>query len=126
MMSGEVIRQMSDEAAQQAAANQMLPTVVWSDETLEDDLRGIPNLGDYVPYGWRMAECNEFETLGDSDSLFVDSSGWGSAGELAMTPDRFYRAVRSLIAEATPKTLGFALVEVGQFQVYVGVFVRER
>lgn len=123
------IREMQTEAADNAARNSMIPTVVWDDMSLEPDLKGIPNLGDYVPYGWRMAEESEFSTdaMESDGTLFVDASGWGSAGESALTQEQFYSAVRSILAEALERdqTVGFAITEVGQFQAYVGVFVRE-
>ncbi len=136
MMSAETILDMQSAAAAIASRDHMMPMVPF-ENTLERDLYGMPNLGDYVPYGWRLADCGEFDSLPGSGYqrndpsnplLFVDSSGWGSSGEAAMTPEQFYSAARSIMGEAAQqnKTVGFGLVEQGQFQCYVGVFVRER
>jgi len=137
MMSGEVIREIQADAARAAAESGQIPAVVWDNDSLAEDLRAMPNLGDYIPEGWRLAEAGEFEALPgsypwqrnepDNPVFFVDKTGWGERGESAMTVDQFESAARALVAEAAvaSKTVGFGMVEEGQFQVYIGCFVRD-
>lgn len=63
--------------------------------------------------------------------LFVDKGGWGSDGEPALTVDELVSNLRSVLdaLRAAPKdlqgTVGIGIVEEGQFQLYLGVFVKE-
>ena len=50
--------------------------------------------------------------------VFVDSSGYGLPGEPALTKDEFIASVK--------KGLGYAVTDIGQFQVYVGVYERNK
>lgn len=85
-------------------------------------IAGIPNLGSYLPKGWKRVSLKDEEGthgvyMGDNSGFgayFVDKSGWGSPGEPAMT-------VKELARRMKPG-LGYAMVEEGQFQVKVGVF----
>lgn len=111
MMSPSYIRQIAREAAETAAEQGQEPFVYFNaEEAIHDSVR-IPFLGDYVPEGW--------ETIGDP--LFVDSSGFGSASEPALTREQYRAAVAERIETARSEgyTSGFAVVEAGQFQVYV-------
>ena len=77
-------------------------------EAVVDRDQGIlrmPNIGSYEPPGWDLI-C----------SYFVDKSGFGSEGEPALTIDQFFAEIK--------KGLAYAIVEEGQFQVYVGEFKR--
>ena len=112
MMDGATIRAMSQQAARKAAKAHKLPYVVWP-----HDLDGwkaqvangqlpelpFPFLGEYVPKGWEMVE-----------EYFVDSSGWGKAGEPALTIPQFVDKIKP--------DCGYAITEAGQFQVYIGEF----
>lgn len=51
------------------------------------------------------------------DEMFVDSSGFGAEDEPALTIKQFYEQVKA--------GLGYAVIEAGQFQVYVGVFEKK-
>jgi hypothetical protein len=111
MMSLSSIKQMSRERAIEAARERRVPFFV-EEEDIEfyrqSYLDGtlsfpFPNLGDHVPDGWEL-----------EDSLFVDSSGFGSSGEAALTICQFI--------EAMEPNFGYAIIEEGQFQVYVGRF----
>lgn len=101
MMSLATIRSMSESATQLAAKNKKVPYVAFSDN--DEGVFGCPNLGDYIPLGWERI-----------DVLFVDASGFGSENEPALTKDQFLNKVES--------GLGYAIVESGQFQVYIGVY----
>jgi hypothetical protein len=78
----------------------------------------IPFIGDYLPNGWEFADDD-----GDDLILFVDSSGFGSQFEPALTLRQFASRAADLVAEYHPRRVGFAVVEHGQFQCYVGVLV---
>lgn len=63
----------------------------------------FPFIGDYVPAGWTKGQ-----------QFFVDSSGMGTEGEPALTIGQFVALVR--------EGKGYAVVEAGEFQVYVAEF----
>jgi hypothetical protein len=67
----------------------------------------FPFLGDYVPQGWQRA---------DRELMFVDNSGFGSPNEPATTQRRFLESL-------TPGK-AYAIVEAGEFQVYIAEFER--
>jgi len=56
------------------------------------------------------------------ENLFVDSSGWGADDELAYTPAQFENKLTALLKEYG--TLTAKITDVGQFQVYVGLFTK--
>ncbi len=100
-MSLELIKQLSQEAGQQAAEENREPLVAFVDR--DEAVFKCPNLGDYVPDGWTLIE-----------RLFVDNSGFGSPNEPALTAEQFINKVK--------EGFGYAIIEEGQFQVYIGVF----
>ena len=116
MMSLEIIQSLSAETGLKARRQKRVPYVFSDASAVEQlgSLRGpsIPNLGDYCPKGWELVE-----------TLFVDSSGWGDPSEPAMTQAQFRQWVADRFNEG--KTYGYAVVESGQFQVYVGVFEKQ-
>lgn len=98
-MSIESIKQMNKEAEERAEEEQLEPYIAKHDE--DAGVRGAPYIGDYIPEGWAKTE----------NLFFVDNSGLGAEDEPAMTFNQFLRKVK--------KGLGYALVECGQFQVYI-------
>ena len=111
MMSLATIRSMSDEAGRAARRSKRLP---WHPETIEDisvdNLRRIPHLGSYTPPRWTRTETD----------FFADSSGFGSPSEPALTPDQLVVKMREHFA--THPAAGYAITEVGQFQLYITAF----
>jgi len=107
MMSATLIKSISDHAAYRAAQEDRYPLFIESDE----DAHHIPFLGPYVPQGWRPVE----------EPLMVDSSGFGSPGELALTFDQFLTHIRRWDRAA----YGWAIIETGQFQVVVQAYVED-
>lgn len=91
---------MNEEATKKAKGKKPL-VFVGQDFTA----RRLPNFGNYRPKDWKMIE-----------SHFVDSSGFGRENELALTFPNFY--------EKLVLGHGYAIIEAGQFQVYVGEFVK--
>ena len=74
--------------------------------------------------GQKLVGVPSIENVEDSedwqqvDELFVDSSGFGWEGEPALTIEQFYKQVK--------KGFGYAVVDSGQFQVFVGVFEKQK
>jgi hypothetical protein len=110
MLSTESIEQESRRAARLAAERDMKPFTVWA-----EDLRKwkggrcqlpFPALGSYKPKGYKLV-----------DTLFVDSSGFGSENEPALT---YNQLINRLVVGR-----GYAILKQGQFQCYVGEFVRK-
>ncbi len=104
MYSIETIVQMNREAGEAARAGQDQPFVI-ADEA---DIAAwppfpFPNLGDFCPDGWI-----------EVDRFFCDSSGWGDPGEPALTTEQLKGQLKV--------GKGYAIVEAGQFQAYIGEF----
>ncbi len=128
------IRTIRDESRRAARAHKE-PFII-EREDLEDARSGNPNavkipfIGTYRPKGWKGVNLETwFPTeaeraaarvyYGDNPpfgAFFVDSSGFGTAGEPALTLKEFLGFIRP--------GFGYAVVEAGQFQVKVGVFER--
>ena len=104
MMSLQQIHAMSDTMTRRASRAGTVPLVL----NAGDNVMGIPAIGYRVPRGWRLVK-----------RLFVDSSGFGSDHEAAMSGRQFTEYV-----EAHPG-FGWAIIEAGQFQVYVGQYERK-
>lgn len=102
MFSLATIVDMNKTAGNKAKYHGKRPTIAKEDG---QRLQHIPSLGDYRPKGWTLI-----------DALFVDSSGFGDSSEPALTIDQFYNKVKA--------GFGYAVIEAGQFQVYIGVFER--
>lgn len=68
-------------------------------------LRLFPFVGGYVAPGWKLI-----------GTLFADATGWGDEYEPALT-------VSQLVARLKVGH-GYAIIEAGEFQVYIGEFER--
>lgn len=101
MMSLGTIHAMSAEAARKAKSKNLRPYIV-RNKNLSTPFP-FPNFGDYRPKGWELV-----------DTLFCDASGFGSEGEPALTVEQ--------LRDRLQIGYGYALIEVGQFQAYVGEF----
>ena len=117
MLSVEAIQAASDSAARRAAHSLRQPYVYWNanEAGSREAGRNIPQLGDYHPKGWD-----------EQDELFVDSSGFGVAGDIALSQDQFISEVKRLIEHYAKQDtrVGFGIGDVGQFQLYVRVFTQ--
>lgn len=107
------IIRVNAEAAADAAKRGKVPFVCSIREVDAMQTFPFPYLEDYVPRGWMRAD----------KEWFVDSSGFGTEDEPALTAQQFRESLREYIA-AHPGS-GFAIVEAGQFQVYVAAFERD-
>ena len=110
MMSPSTIRSMQQEAAEEAARDNMVPFVYWKHDDLGPPFP-FPNLGDYVPQGWER-----------TDDFMADASGFGAPDEPADTPEQLRARIELVLRENPNDTIGWAIIEVGQFQVVVGQF----
>jgi hypothetical protein len=132
MMSAELIRHISDEAAYKASREHKTPLVIFDALFAADDLPHVPFLGSYVPTGWRVASWDELPmprnvwlSANDRSAYFmVDASGWGNHGEPALTFDEFVKYVQDVYG-LDRRTLGLAIIEQGQFQVIVQWYVKQ-
>lgn len=104
MMSLESIDQLSREAGLEAAERNLEPLVAFVDGDIA--CKDIPNLGDHEPEGWTLLQ-----------RYFVDKSGFGAENEPALTVRQFLAKIKG--------GLGYAIVEEGQFQIYIGEFEQE-
>lgn len=112
MWSSSVIADFARQAAIKALADEIEP---YNPGSIEEPTGWgtrfqLPNLGDFRPEGWRLV-----------DSRLVDNTGMDEHGP-AMTRRRFIDWVMETVAD--DPTAGFAVIEVGQFQVVVGYFTQ--
>ena len=104
MISSEQIRAYADEAGTKARKAGKVPKLFKTEEDRNVAFcLSIPFLGSYVPEGWYI-----------ENALFVDSSGLGEPTEPALTTAQFLQRLEV--------GKGYAIIESGPFQVYVGVF----
>lgn len=104
MYSLEQIIAMNNKKVEKAEKNNIEPYIAVSDE--DEGVFSCPNIGSAKLKGWKEVE-----------TYFVDSSGFGSESEPALTPSQFVAKVK--------EGYGYAIVSEGQFQVYVGEFKKE-
>jgi len=105
MMDLESIEQLSREAGKRAAEEEREPLIAFIDK--DEAVVKCPNLGDYVPDGWKLI-----------DRLFVDKFFSDDSDGRCLSVGQFIAKVKS--------GLGYAIIEEGQFQLYIGVFEKVR
>ncbi len=101
MYSLEVIKSMNKKQARRSRGRQ--PYIAKTDK--DPGVFKCPNFGDYRPANYKLTKTH-----------FVDNSGFGADNEPALTAKQFLEKVKA--------GFGYAVVEAGQFQVYVGEFVQ--
>ena len=126
MMSSDQISSEAERHARKAKRNSKVPHFLSAlgDDAIRAECARIPFLGDYVPNGYERVHVGE--TFGDNYGygtadhayLFVDSSGFGERGELAMTVSQFAEFVQR------HPGYGYGIIEAGQFQIVLGVYRR--
>ena len=113
MLSPEYIREQEKKATKEASRRNLLPYVFWNTEDVyETESFPFPVLGEHEPKGWERI-----------DELFCDASGWGAPDEPALTQEQLRAKIVDLIAEHG--RVGFGITTVGQFQLYVGVYIKQ-
>jgi len=112
MFSTAAIKQNNRRQAEKAAQRGEEPYVPYdASEIRQMPPFPFPNIGDHRPDGWEL-----------EDTLFCDSSGFGSSGEPALTTEQLIEKLLNRHAE--PGVFGYAIIEEGQFQLHLGVFRR--
>lgn len=113
MMDLAYMKAMNREAAERAALENLSPYVYWDKSELDSfDGFPFPFIGDLEPTGWVEVARH-----------FVDSSGLGAEDEAALSTGQFIDLIRDRITNGP--VAGWAIVEVGQFQVYVAEYRKD-
>ena len=94
------------------------PVLITRDEYAED-IRRAP---DYS--GCDLELFEESMNMREIDTFFVDSSGCGAEDEPALTFKAFLRKLKAVLDEHEGENVYAILSGVGQFQVYITLFVR--
>ena len=94
---------MQDESTVKAKKDGLTPYIAKCNK--DEDVFKCPNLGYYLPKGFEFTE-----------KYFVDSSGFGSENEPALSVAQFISKIK--------KGFGYAICESGQFQVYIQEYKR--
>lgn len=97
----KTIKHMNNEASEKAEKSGLLPYIAEKD--YDEKVKSCKRLGDYIPKGYKIV-----------NTYFVDNSGFGSESEPALTFRQFLNKVR--------KGFGYAIGEVGQFQLYINEY----
>ena len=103
MLGLDQIKAISRKAAIKAARENLVPFAVEQEDTENMPPFPFPFLGDHTPRGWCKVE-----------EFFVDSSGFGTESEAALTVRQFLTKIKI--------GRGYAITEAGEFQVYVGEY----
>ena len=114
MLSLEYIEQKSREAAIEAAQEKKHPFIIEAEDIGHLPPFPFPQLGDYLPDGWQRVELNEEDRGVYFNAYFVDSSGLSSPDEPALLVGEFI--------DLLEVGYGYAITEVGKFQVRVGKY----
>lgn len=117
MMSLATIQAMSEKAGQIAAFKQQVPYFFFDQDLdvarkcvdngfIPDGLKKLPHLGSHVPQGYELVTTH-----------FTDATGFDlkDAGGSALS-------VHEFVTKKLNTENGFAIVDVGQFQVYIGEY----
>ena len=113
MYSLEAIHQMNEERCAEAKQARKEPYVFSCTDEVGELPFQFPNIGNYSPKGWELIE-----------EYFVDSSGFDSDREPAMSVHQFIQVLIKNFNE-NPE-YGYAITSAGQFQVYIGKFKRTK
>jgi hypothetical protein len=121
MFGLETIIAMNQRAEREVKRRKSKPKVLKSEEQIQrfpggsnPDGKGYPfkQFGNFVPDGWQQAQED-----GEDLVFFVDSSGFGTDHEPALSNRQFTAELLRLF-RLRPE-LGYVITEAGQFQVYV-------
>ena len=106
MMSLNQIADLSRKQARLAAKLHKKPYTLWEEDLKHMPPFPFPNIGSYRPKGWELVE-----------EYFVDKTGFGADDEPALTIQGFLKVLKP--------GMGYAIIEEGEFQCYVGEFKKE-
>jgi hypothetical protein len=108
MMSLSEIARLSEEMTERSAAENKQPYVFFDESEIKPPWK-FPLLGSYEPNGWKL-----------EDKLFCDRTGMGSEDEPALTTKQLIEKLKAY--QDKEELYGFGIIEVGPFQLYIGVF----
>jgi len=115
MFGLETIKAMNREAGEKARDLGLEPFHLESFAQLESmPPFPFPNIGDDS-----VEVSKRYEHVTD---LFCDKSGWGADDEPALTIPQLMERLRVLLRENQETGLRLAIVEEGQFQIFIGVW----
>lgn len=103
MYSLEYINAINNNSTKEAKAESKEPLKATSDK--DENIFKCPALGEYIPKGFKVV-----------NRYWVDSSGFGSESEPALTATQFISKVR--------KGFYYAITGQGQFQIYISEYSR--
>ena len=103
MLSLEYIKAQNDKATLEARGQKLEPYIAKCDS--DRQVKKCWRLGDYIPKGWKLV-----------NTYFVDNSGLGTNDEPALSFGQFLSKVK--------KGYGYAIGDVGQFQIYINEYQR--
>lgn len=140
MMSLETIHRLHDEATRKARRTRPAPAVLIDKDDPWGDLRRAPFAGEYKAQGWENllaedlpGEIQPFLWRDNANEparalLFVDTTGWGQRGELALSIEQQKEVSKLLLdwSERERWYVGAYLIEVGQFQAVIRLVRRRR
>jgi hypothetical protein len=116
MLSTETIAELSEKAARNAAKKHLLPYVPWdAGEVRAYTSFPFPSIGSYRPKGWKLLSY-----------VTADGTGLGEEWEPALTIRGLKTWCANRIEEHPGRSVGFAIIEAGEFQAVVGAFLREQ
>lgn len=138
MMSSEARRALEREMTERATERDLKPQTLFAIETVHDDVRRAPWLGEYLNESWEhlsIEECRDTiapwgHAIYDQPDdgwvwIFVDKSGWGREDEPALSHHQTCQCLAALLDEMSGATLGVGIVDEGQFQCHLGLYVRK-
>jgi hypothetical protein len=108
----DTIKEAGEAAREKGAEPLLLAADEYVGLSTVSNAGGFPNLGDYA-----NEVDDEHKRIA---TLFCDSSGFGLPSEPALTQEQLVRKVKELLDEHDE--LLFGIVEVGQFQLHLGVW----
>ena len=100
----ETIKSMNEKRCRSAKKENLEPFLIKNQDQIDGfDRFPFANIGDYRPKDCKLVK-----------EYFVDSSGFGREGEGALSVREFIKVLKV--------GYGYAIIEEGQFQVYIGEF----
>ena len=135
MITAEQAQAEGRRQAIKSAKMKRLPYILWPEDLTVDGWKAarIPFLGDRPairhPFGppmWKRVDVRDFLRTYPYKWFFVDSSGMGAPGEMALTIDEFRQLLVEFkrVVNDADYELGLGIAEAGQFKMHVAPYVR--
>ena len=136
MMTPRMLKHLTAMQSRKAAELRRPPVMIFSEETALEDAGRALWLGEYPHPRWQRARHTDYKealepwhhaALSMADDwlwLYIDNSGWGEDGEAALSYNKLGVLLPALVERADGRTLGVGIVDEGQFQCHLGLYVR--